>query len=98
MQFLTREIGDAAIEALPQTFDSHAFIRQVMTIAPQEYVKELSRYVDQSDPITAAHAQIARWLLTFTNIRPTGKVVSTNVRGQDTANEQWEKVLQTLAV
>ena len=98
MQFLTTENGNAAIRVLPDTFDSHDFIKQIMTIAPQAYVKELNRFVDRPDPITIAHAQIARWLHSFTTVKSSGKVVSINVRGQETSNEQWEKVTQALGV
>jgi hypothetical protein len=73
-------------------FDSHRAIRFILTRYPQEYAKELFALVHDTDPIQALHAEIAMCLHDVPGIRPTRKVVSMNIRGQETPNQQWEKI------
>jgi hypothetical protein len=86
------------IGPLPTTFDSHAVIRGLMTIYPQEYVREEYTNVSNPDPIRETHRQIGIVLLGVPSIRPTRKVNSPNVRGPITENQKWEKIATAAGV
>ena len=90
MTNVTDQILSAAIESLPPTFDTHAVIREVMTRSPREYADDLGA-TPGSDPILTLHASIGSRLAAFDTIAKTRKVSSTNVRGQDTENQEWKK-------
>ncbi len=93
MLYLTDTIlARAAASILEAVFDSHALIRVVMTTNPQEYVRELYARVDQDDPIQAAHADIGSALLHIPRIEATHKVISMNIRGRQTLNQEWRKI------
>lgn len=80
------------IEQLPSTFDSHAVIRGIMTVFPQEYVREEYANIDSPDPIRETHRQIGVALVSVPVIRPTRRVNSPNIRGPVTENQEWEKI------
>lgn len=90
MANVTDQILADAIESLPDVFDSHAVIREVMTRSPRQYADDLGATAG-SDPILAFHASIGSRLAAFESITKTKKVVSTNVRGQETENQEWRK-------
>lgn len=79
------------IAPMPSTFDSHAVIRGLMTLFPQEYVREEYANVGNPDPIRETHRQIGIALLGVPGIRPTRRVNSPNIRGPVTENQEWEK-------
>ena len=81
----------AVIGPLPRTFDSHAVIRGLMTVFPQEYVREEYTNVGNPDPIRETHRQIGIALLGVPGSRPTRRVNSPNVRDPVTENQEWEK-------
>ena len=87
------EIFRSIISHLPQTFDTHCFIKRFMKEFQIEYVRLLIQY-DQ-DPFEKVHNQIGRILLnkkTSLSIRPNGKEKSDNIFGIQTENENWEKI------
>ena len=84
----------AAVESMPDVFDSHNVIRAMMTTWPHDYVQEQHAFLNTSDPIHISHQQIGRALYKVPGIVPFHRVVSPNVRGKRTINQQWKKVPQ----
>jgi len=93
MTHLTDSILANAIRGLPDTFDSHDVIQAVMTANPQQYVRELYENVTAVDPIQTTHAVIGRTLHRIPGIVALQRVDSVNVRGPETENQQWQKVV-----
>ncbi len=91
MANVTDQILAEAIESLPDVFDSHAVIRKVMTRSSPAIRRRLRVPLAGSDPILIFHASIGSRLAAFGSIMKTKKVLSTNVRGQETENQQWRK-------
>jgi hypothetical protein len=89
---VTNEILSESINRMKEPkFDSHAIIRDVMTNHPKEYTKGLYGHVGTDDPIQTFHARIGSSLAGFPSIEKTEKVLSLNVRGQVTENQEWKK-------
>lgn len=78
------------INKLPRPFDSHEFIRAFSSKFQTEYVSFLSQY--DKEPFIKVNAQIALFLtknqLTL-DISAKGKILSPNIFGNNTENEQW---------
>lgn len=91
MQYIDSTIMDRVLDALPQDFDSHHFIRRLIRMYPSNYTRELARYQDNEDPFLALHPQIAQALARNSRVRKMGKVDSPNIGGESTSNEAWEK-------
>jgi hypothetical protein len=93
MDHITPDIIRASVNAMNDTFDSHAIIRYIMRAYPQEYVRELYSRVLLPDPILTTHAEIGRALGRVEAIEKTARVESRNVRGEvDTENQEWKKL------
>ncbi len=90
MPNVTDGILSKAIAALQSEFDSHDVIRQIMRIAPLAYADDLGSTRGQ-DPILEYHASIGRRLLQRTDIEPTNRVRSSNVREEEVENQGWRK-------
>jgi hypothetical protein len=91
MKHLTDQIIADAIAQMPETFDSHDLIREVMTRAPRAYADDLAA-TRGDDPIQDFHAAIGRRLVGFPSIAKTPVVTSMNVRGRETENQGWKKL------
>jgi hypothetical protein len=93
MNHLTNAVLTAAVASIPETvFDSHAVIRVILTDFPKEYARELYACVEEDDPIQGLHAEIGMSLKHVPGLEPTRKVSSVNIRGRETANQEWRKV------
>ena len=90
---ITDQMLNDAIGAMPVTFDSHAIIEALMTARPREYVHDLYEHylTAQDDPIKELHAAIGRRLAGLGTLTKTRKVLSRNVRGRDTENQEWRR-------
>ena len=78
------------ISQLPRPFDSHAFIQKFSKEFQAEYVQLLTAYNDE--PFLKIHGQIGKFLSenqTTLGIRQNGKVLSQNIFGEQSENEQW---------
>lgn len=78
------------INNLSRPFDSHEFIRAFSSEFQTSYVLFLTQY--NVDPFQKVNIQIARFLSenqTILNISAQGKVLSPNIFGNNTENEQW---------
>ncbi|HPH69026.1 MAG TPA: hypothetical protein PLF40_24900 [Kofleriaceae bacterium] len=92
---VTQEMISALIEQFPfnEDFDSHAVIQQIMHRHPQQYTTDLYSFIKSDDPIRSLHASIGQRLLSMPEIEKSdaGKAPTANVRGNDTANQQWRR-------
>ena len=88
---VTNEMIRDLIQQLPNVFDSHDVIERIMQKHPQQYTMDLFSFVAKDDPIHSLHASIGQRLLGFDSIEKTEKVPSTNVRGNDTDNQEWRR-------
>lgn len=91
MEYLTDDLFASAIRRLPDIFDSHAFIFELMRSHSQLYVRELHRLVNSPNPIEATHGVIGHALGRTSIIEMHGRVRSRNVRGEMRENQQWKK-------
>ena len=91
---LTKGIIQQVIDELPDEFDSHEFLRKLMTIAPRVYVNQLKVKLDTGavDPIQTAHSEIAKRLDKVGLLRKLDTVRSMNIRGEVTENQLWQKL------
>lgn len=91
MEHVNDDVIRRVIAELPDEFDSHDFLRKLMTIEPHAYVRELHQKLHTKDPILQAHSDIASQLTRF-NLRPARRRLSMNIRGQETDNQLWQKL------
>jgi hypothetical protein len=89
---ITDQMIDQSIARMPQIFDSHALIRDLMRHWPRAYATDLHESIGD-DPIRALHSAIGTRLLSFNIIEKTRKVDSLNVRGDTTENQEWQKLV-----
>lgn len=90
---LTEDIIRQVIAELPDEFDSHEFLRKLMTIEPRVYTALLKKKLDSDigDPIQVAHSGIGRKLSDSPLLEKGERRSSMNVRGQKTDNQVWRK-------
>lgn len=83
----------ALLVGLPANFDSHQFIERFCTAFQSDYDRLLDRFTINRH--RKVNAQIALWLLRnrdLLNLNKNGKVISQNILGNFTPNEQWAKL------
>lgn len=79
-----------SINKIPRPFDSHTFIQLFSKEFQQEYVQLLAAY--EKEPFIKVHAQIGKFLSENQielGIKSNGKVLSANIFGEQSENEQW---------
>lgn len=80
------------INELPETFDSHAFIKKFSKKFEQDYIDFL--YRSPSKTFHAIHLQIGRFLsdyCTSLKINKDGDSNSENIFGYESKNQNWKK-------
>lgn len=75
-------------------FDTHMIERRILRFHPIAFAMELLEFAQTDDPLHQFSAQFARWIdREFTGqIRQTHKVISDNLGGESSQNQEWEKV------
>jgi hypothetical protein len=87
------EVFEQVLDHMPDSFDSHDFIFEMMRRFPREYTLSLYEYRRSKDPIQTLHQMIGRKLVGFSDrIRTDQKKSSQNVRGLPSENLHWAKV------
>lgn len=91
-QFMSANIVaiQSIISQMPRPFDSHAFIQKLSREFEAQYVLLLTDY--EEEPFIKVHGQIGKFLSDNQErlgIRKNGKVLSQNIFGEQTENEQW---------
>lgn len=92
---MQKEYFETVIAQMGPTFDSHAFIERFMSMYESVYVGQLSGYSDAKAPFRTLHAQIVRYLALHADelgIRPSRRVPSKNIKGNETYCQEWEKL------
>ena len=78
------------INQMQRPFDSHAFIQKFSKEFQAEYVELLSIY--EEEPFIKVHRQIGKFLSENQpklGVRQNGKILSQNIFGEQSENEQW---------
>lgn len=78
------------INQIPRPFDSHTFIQIFSREFQKEYVQLLTAY--EEEPFIKVHNQIGKFLSENQielNIKSNGKILSVNIFGEQSQNEQW---------
>jgi hypothetical protein len=52
-----------AVATMPVYFDTHELIEELQRSCPQEYTRDLCRFVQHRDPFIGLHAEIGKRLL-----------------------------------
>jgi len=79
------------INHLQRPFDSHDFIQVFSKEFQKEYIQLLTAY--EEEPFIKVHSQIGKFLSENQEelgIKSNGKVLSANIFGEHTENEQWK--------
>jgi hypothetical protein len=79
------------INRLSKPFDSHTFIQTFSKEFQKEYVQLLTEY--DEEPFIKVHSQIGRFLSenqAELGIQSNGKVLSANIFGEQSENEEWK--------
>ncbi len=92
MEFIDHRIVDEVIEYMPNEFNTHSFIQELMRQRPREYTRELYRFESRVDPFFVLHPQIARIIARNERVCKQGKVYTRNIRGRITRNESWRRL------
>lgn len=81
----------ALIQEMPEVFDSHALIFRIMQRHPQEYVRDAFALINENnDPIHLLHMRLGARFEGL-GLTKTRRVTSTNVRGENTENQDWRR-------
>jgi hypothetical protein len=91
MPHISKQMLIDAADAMPRQFDTHDLIEALQRSNPQEYVRDLYRFVHHADPFTSLHAEIGRRLLGVISLEKIRKVRGRNVRGRISASQQWHQ-------
>ncbi|MGN6107090.1 MAG: hypothetical protein ACTHU0_18430 [Kofleriaceae bacterium] len=75
---------------LQAPFDSHAVIREVTRRHPREYAADLAAN-GHPDPFVGYHGMLSQRVGRLGTVVPTRKVVTLNLRGEDTENQEWTR-------
>ncbi len=87
------ELFESIIDVMPEEFDSHDFIFEMMRHYPRQYTNALYECRRSKDPIHTLHAMIGRKLLSFQGrIRKINRKTSRNPRGLPSSNQYWRKI------
>jgi hypothetical protein len=87
------EVFEQVLDHMPESFDSHDFIFEMMRRFPREYTLSLYEYRRSKDPIQTLHQMIGRKLASFGDrIVKDEHKSSQNVRGLPSENLHWAKL------
>lgn len=79
---------------LGSRFDTHTLQRRLLREHTGAVARELLRFIRTGDPLHQFSAAFARWIdVEFRGqIRQTRKVMSENLGGETSRNQEWEKL------
>ena len=92
---ITKEQAQRIIHRLGEEFDSHDFINVYMTLYEREYVSLLAEKIDNEQIFRSVNSLIGKFLADNCKdlgITKNGRKTSSNVRGNETENQDWIKV------
>lgn len=94
--FLDKNVK-SIVEGLPETFDSHDFIRELIKADEEGYVRELYGCISSHNGIFRDfHSQIGQYLSDNSKngklgIESIGRLKSDNIKDYQSENEGWRK-------
>ncbi|MCA9124496.1 MAG: hypothetical protein H6822_24970 [Planctomycetaceae bacterium] len=95
MQYINSQMVADAINQLDDRFDAHGVEKRTLRLHTNAFAQELTRYATSPDPLRQFSAAFAKFVdaLFRGEIRQTQKVTSENLGGEQSPNQQWEKVM-----
>lgn len=98
MRHLTAPMVAEAINSLPSPFDCHMVERRVLRDHAVETAREIIAQAGSGDALRYFSAVFSKYIdRAFPGqIRQTTKVMSDNLGGKDSRNQQWEKLVPTV--
>lgn len=99
MTHIDRAIAAPIMNMLPSRFDAHKLEKRLLRVHPDVVANEILAFRHTSDPLHQFSAAFARWVdREFQGqIRQTQKVVSENLGGEQSQNQEWEKIVSQVA-
>lgn len=93
MDLFKDNVFETVLHRMPDEFDSHDFIFEMMRRFPREYTHSLYECRRAKDPIQTLHAKIGRKLAGMKErMAKTRRKTSRNVRGLPSTNQFWKKL------
>jgi hypothetical protein len=100
MIHITHQMAALLINDIASPFDAHMVERRALRTYPIAFARELMEFGHTNDPLHQFSAAFARWIDTeFTGrIRKAQKVISENLGGQQSQNQEWERITEGVEV
>jgi hypothetical protein len=83
------------IQKMPNEFDSHDFIKQLIRDHERDYVELVYTFKDCNGIFKAFHSEIGKYLgkhAEILSICKLDKTDSENIKGNETSNQKWKKL------
>jgi len=95
MRHITHAIAAATINELDPRFDTHMLEKRILRLHPVDVAQELLEFQAAEDTLHQFSAHFAKWIdAEFRGqIRKTRKVNTESLGGQESLNQEWEKVV-----
>lgn len=87
----TEEEYQRAIDAMPEEFTSHDFIRALSWMYQRLYIEFLYDYKDTDTPFQIVHGQLAQRLHEWDTLESLGQVESVDIFGNRNGCVKWKK-------
>jgi hypothetical protein len=94
MTHIDHAIGATVINLLPTPFDVHMLEKRLLRMYAVAVGSEIVEFNHTGDPLHQFSAALARWIdREFQGqIRQTRKIVTENLGGEPSQNQEWEKI------
>jgi hypothetical protein len=98
MTHINRSIVAAVINLLATPFDAHMLEKRLLRLHAVDVASEIIEFNHTGDALHQFSAAFARWVdREFQGqIRQTRKVVSENLGGEPSQNQEWEKIVSQI--
>ena len=99
MTHINHAMAATVINLLPKHFDAHTLEKRLLRLHASAVASEILAFNHTSDVLHQFSAAFARWVdREFQGqIRQTRKVVSENLGGEPSQNQEWEKIVGQIA-
>ncbi len=94
MTHIDHAISATVINLLPTLFDAHMLEKRLLRLYAVSVAREIIEFDHTGDPLHQFSAALARWVdREFQGqIRQTRKIVTENLGGELSQNQEWEKI------
>ncbi len=94
MRHITHAMAATVINTLPSRFDTHLVEKRLFRLHTVDFANELLEFQSTSDPLHQFSAALGKWIDSEfrEQIRQTQKVLTENMGGEQSQNQEWEKL------